>query len=169
MILILYLVIFWRRSNTLIWNSVPLSDAIKQTNNNNKKCWTDVLVMCKERHVPVKTHKTISSATPTANERTKHLQFANSLSRNEVVFLWASIHISHNWQSNGILRCRMSKQTVLFSIQTELKTFPEMSVQHGNKLLFSIPKKKISFTTKGAFNCDLRRIQMGFWEELQFN
>lgn len=78
---------------------------------------------------------------------------------------WASLHISHNWQSNGILRCRKSKQTFLFSLQTELKRFPGTSVQHGNELLFNnthTHNKKISFTEKkGAFSCDLRHLQNG--------
>lgn len=34
-----------------------------------------------------------------------------------------------------------------------------MSIQHGNKLLFSNKKKTLS-QKKGAFSCDLRHLQM---------
>lgn len=48
---------------------------------------------------------------------------------------------------NGILRCRKSKQNFI----------PKLGVQHENKLLFNNIRKKISFTKKGAFSCELRR------------
>lgn len=43
---------------------------------------------------------------------------------------------------------------ILFSIQTQLKTFLEMSVQHGDERYLVRKQNKISFDKiKGAFSC----------------
>lgn len=59
----------------------------------------------------------------------------------------------------GFCTAERVNKLLFFSVQTELKRFLEMSIQHGNKLLFS-NKKKTFTKKKGAFSCDLRHLQM---------
>lgn len=59
----------------------------------------------------------------------------------------------------GFCTAERVNKLIFFSVQTELKRFLEMSIQHGNKLLFSNKKKTLS-QKKGAFSCDLRHLQM---------
>lgn len=59
----------------------------------------------------------------------------------------------------GFCTAERVNKLLFFSVQTELKRFLEMSIQHGNKLLFS-NKKNLFHKKKGAFSCDLRHLQM---------
>lgn len=43
----------------------------------------------------------------------------------------------------GFCTAERVNKLLFFSVQTELKRFLEMSIQHGNKLLFSNKKKKL--------------------------
>lgn len=48
----------------------------------------------------------------------------------------------------GFCTAERVNKLLFFSVQTELKRFLEMSIQHGNKLLFSNKKKKKLFHKK---------------------
>lgn len=119
-----------------------LSDAKKQTKNKNANL---ILFLYKEWHAPVKT--LTSSLQQHTSPGAKKEHNASSIS-NQHHLKRGCVHehlaISHNWQSNGILHCRKSKQTsFLLSSNWIKKRFLEMSIEHGNKLLFS-NKKSLS-------------------------
>lgn len=143
-------------SNTRIWIFQFLSDAKKQT----QEMLISFFVLYKEWHAPVETTTPSfrQHTSPGAKKSTKHLQLVINFIWKEVVFM--SISPYHTTGSQmGFCTAERVNKLLFFSVQTELKRFLEMSIQHGNKLLFS-NKKNLFHKKKGAFSCDLRHLQM---------